>query len=46
MWVVTKGPEQSRVHGGVIGHETLEEVGHISHDSCEGKVQLDGRTIK
>ena len=46
MWVITKGPEQSRVPEKSITHETSEEVGRISHDSSEGKAQLDERTIE
>ena len=38
VWVITKGPEQLRVPEKGITHETLEEVGRVSHDSCEGKV--------
>ena len=45
-WVVTKGPKQPRVPGKDITHETSEEVGRISHDSREGKSQLDKRTIE
>ena len=46
MWVITKGPEQSRVPEKSITHETSEEVGHISHDGHEGKAQLDERTFE
>ena len=46
MWVTTKGPEQSRVPEKDITHETSEEVGHISHDSREGKARLDERTFE
>ena len=46
MWVTTKGPEQSRVPEKNITHETLEEVGRISHNNREGKVRLDERAFE
>ena len=45
VWVITKGSEQSRVPEKGVTHETLEEVGCISHYSHEGKVRLDERIL-